>query len=116
MEKIEAVQRMIGIFDAPVHVYTAIPTRMSPDRGVRVHHLQLLLMCCDLEVFARRDGDLREQRASWLPAFGAATDVVMRALAFDRDRDLVGCALALQRTAGEVCGGRLEALIDCRMD
>ena len=62
------------------------------------------------------DGDDGERCASRLPALGTAAGVVVNDVAGDRDFDLIGRAMALERTAGERAGALLEAVVDQRVE
>src|ERR1700730_5334890 len=116
MEEVEAIQRMIRVIDTSVHVHAALLARVSLDCRVRVHNLQLVFISSYAEVGAWRDRNLRKQRVARFPALRAAANVVKGCLALDRNRNLAGGTLAIQRTASEVCSRGLEALIDRWMD
>src|SRR5688500_18160728 len=103
MDEIRAVQWVILIVDAPVHVDAATRARVPLDGRARVHDRQLVLVRSHAEFVARHDRDLREQRAARFPALRAAANVVMGGLALDRYCNLAVRTLAVQRTASEVC-------------
>src|SRR5262245_5574126 len=71
---------MFGVLDAAVDVHAAILASVSLNGGVGVHDLELFGILGHTELVARHNGDLREQGARGLPAFGAPTDVIIGAL------------------------------------
>ena len=91
------MERMLVVVDPAVHVHAATGARVALDRRFRVDHAELRLVRRDLELVARNDTDLREQRAYRLPALRATADVIVRNLRADRHRHLLRTAFALER-------------------
>ena len=80
MDEIEPVERMLCVLDAAVHVHAAIPTGVPLNGGIGIHDFEPVGILGNTELVARHNGDLREQCARGLPAFGASTDVIIGAL------------------------------------
>jgi hypothetical protein len=93
-----------------VHATTA--ASVAFDNGVGIDDFQFVRVRGHGQILTANDCDLGEQRAGRLPAFGAAADMIVRALAFDRDSDFIIGAVTEQRTARKVCRGGLHTLIN----
>src|SRR5207245_11001435 len=102
--------------DTRVYVRTWSAAGGAVDRRFLVDGLGLVPIAGDAELVASYDRDHREQRAFGFPAFGAATDVIERGIAFEAHRHGRGTALAAERTAREVRFAGLHAAVDGRMN
>jgi hypothetical protein len=89
---------------------------MTLDGGFRIDDVQLVLVRRDGDLVAADHGNLGEQRTVGLPALGTAAHVVVRHLRADLDRYLVGVAMTGQGAARKIGLGRLDAVIDCRVN
>src|ERR1700720_3142653 len=116
MDEVEPVKRMFRILDAAVHVNTALTAGMALNGRVGIDDGELLRILAHAQLVARHYGDLREQRARGLPAFGASAHVVIGALTSDTHLDGIACAFALQGAAREARRARLHAIVYCRMN
>jgi hypothetical protein len=94
----------------------AIFAGVALDSGFRIDNSEFVSVGSHADLVARHDGHLREQRSGGLPTFGAAADVVIGALAVDRDSDLLVGTVTEQRAAREVCRRGFCALINRRMN
>src|SRR5437016_13199464 len=88
---------MLGILDAAVHVYAAIPAGVALNGGIGIHDFELVGILGHTQLVARHDRDLREHRARGLPAFGASTDVIIGALGRNAHLDGIARAFARER-------------------
>src|SRR2546425_9479498 len=88
---------MLRVLDAAVHVHAAIPAGVPLNGGVGIHDLELVGVLGNTELVARHNGDLREQCARGLPAFGASTDVIIGALGRNAYLDGIARAFARER-------------------
>ena len=84
MDEVQSEERMLFVLDAVVHVYTAIFAGVSLDGGFRIDDRQFVRIRGHADFIAGHNRDLGEQRAGRFPAFRAAADVVVDALAVDR--------------------------------
>src|SRR5262252_1043782 len=94
MDKIEPVERMLGVLDAAIHVHAAIAARVPLDGRIGVYDLELVGILGNTQLVARHNRDLREQRACGLPAFGASAYVIIGALRCDAHLDRIAPAFA----------------------
>lgn len=115
VNKVEAVEGVF-LFDAAVHVDTAVGAGVTLDDGGGVDDLELGGVGLDGDIVARNDTDDGEKGAGGLPALGAATGVVVGDVALQRDNDLVGRAAALESSAGEIGVSLGEAIVDERVN
>ena len=116
VNKIQTIEGVLGIFDAPVHMHATPRAGVPLDRRVGIHDLQFLGTLADVQLVAWHNGDLRERGASRLPALGASADVIVRRLGTDADLNGIARALAHQRPARKArCAGS-HAIVDCRMN
>src|SRR5439155_26656728 len=116
MDEVHAVQRVVLVLDASIHVHAATRARVTLDGGAWVHDFQLVRVCSHTELVARRYRNLREQRAGGLPALRAAANVIVGGLGLDRYGNFPVGTFAVQRAACEIWSRRLDATIDRRMD
>src|ERR1700726_3859045 len=116
MDEIKAIKRMLGILDAAVHVNTALTAGVALNGRVRIDDGELLRILAHAQLVARHYGDLREQRARGLPAFGASAHVIVGALTSDTHRDGVARAFALQRAPRKARRARLHTIVYCGMN
>jgi hypothetical protein len=94
MNKIESVERMALVLDPAIHVDTALGAGMALNGCLGIHNRKLVSVSRDTDVVTRYDSSLREQRPFRFPALSTATYVIVRALPFDRHRDLFLRAIA----------------------
>jgi hypothetical protein len=94
----------------------AIFASVALDGRVRIDNGEFVFVGGHSEFVARYDRDLGKQGAGRLPAFGAAADVVVGALAVDRDGDFLVGTVTEQGAAREVCRCGFDSLIDRRMN
>jgi hypothetical protein len=78
-----------------------LTTRVALNERVRVDDAELVRVLGHPDLVARHDGDLSEERAFWLPTFGTAAHMIVRALARDAHLDGVARAVAPERAARE---------------
>src|SRR6516165_5816974 len=111
MDEVEPVERMLVVLDAAVHVHAAIPAGVPLNGGGGIYDLELVGILGHTELVARHNGDLREQCARGLPAFGASTDVIIGALG--RNAHLAGIARAFanERAPREVRRAGTHAVV-----
>src|SRR5215471_2705595 len=88
---------MLGVLDAAVHVHAAISAGAPLNGCVSIHDLELVGILGHTELVARHNGDLREQCARGLPAFGASTNVIIGALGRNAHLDGIARAFANER-------------------
>src|SRR5712671_6332149 len=86
------------------------------DRRRGVDDLKLVAVFEHLHVVARDHGDYGKDRPVGLPAFGAATGVVVGDIARDRDFDRLVLAFADQGAAGEVARTLFHSIINGWVD
>src|SRR5215475_5694620 len=116
MDEVQAIERVLGVLDAAVHVHTTFLAGVALNGRLRIDDLELLRMFSHFEPLARRHSDDGEHSPFGLPTLRTATGVVVSRLRADADLDLIFRAFAEQRASGEVGCGRLDASIDGRMD
>jgi hypothetical protein len=116
VDKIESIERMLGVLDAAVHVHTASRAGMPLNGRVGVNGFELLGTLADAELVAAYNGDLRELRARGLPALGASAHVIIGALACDGHFDRIARAFALERPTRKIGRARLHAIVYRRMN
>ena len=93
VDEVEAVERMVLVLDAAVHVHAAAVAGMALDRRAwRRRPSACAPLAVTLELVARHDRDHREQRAGRLPALGAAAGVVEGDVALDASPSPGRCA------------------------
>src|SRR5262249_33591677 len=107
---------MLGVLDAAVHVHAAIPAGVPLNGGVGIHDLELFSVLGHTELVARHNGDLREQCACGLPAFGASTAPLTPALGRNAHLDGITRAFASERAPREVWRAGFHAVVHCRMN
>ena len=107
MHEVEPVERMLGVFDPPVHVHPATLAGIALDGGARIDDGEFVAVLGHRQVGARHHGDDGECRAGRLPALRAAAGMVVGDLPLDRDFHRRLRASAHQRAAGEIRGGGL---------
>src|SRR5207342_3828956 len=83
MDEVEAMERVVLVFDAAVHVYATALAGVALDGGRVIDGAELLFVSGDADLVARHHADDRERGALGLPAFGAAAGVVVRNLRID---------------------------------
>lgn len=111
MHEVQAIERMVFIFDAAVHMRMALFASMSLNNRALVDDDQLLSVRDDADFIARNNCSDREFRTCGLPAFAAATGVIVQGLGVNPDFNLIGRTQALQGTAREVCRTWLYSVI-----
>jgi hypothetical protein len=74
--------------------------------------LQLVAVFEHRHIFARHNGDHREDRPFRLPALGASAGMVVGDIAFDTDLDRPVLAFADQGATGEAAGALLYAVVN----
>jgi hypothetical protein len=116
VDEIESVEWMFRVLDAAVHVHAATGAGVALNGRIGVDDLELFGILGDAELVARRNGDLREQRARGLPALGASAHVVIGALGGDRHLDGIARAFALERPSREARRAGRHAIVHCRMN
>jgi hypothetical protein len=89
---------------------------MALNDSVGIDDRQLVSVGGNTEFVARYNGDLREKRARRFPTFSAAADVIVRALARDRDRNFLVGTVAEESPACEILGGGFQAVINRRVN
>ena len=77
MDEVEAVERMLGVLDPPVHVDAAALAGIALDGGARIDDGEFVAVLRHRQVGARHHGDDGEDRAGRLPALGAAAGMVV---------------------------------------
>jgi len=102
MDEIEAVEWMVLVLDAAVHMDAAIAASIPLNDSVGIDHAQLVAICHDAELVPRDDSDHRKERSFRLPTLRAAANVIVRALGAYLHLHGVGGALAGEGTAGKV--------------
>ena len=115
MNEVQTVKSMVLVFDTSVQVSVALSARMALNGRLLVNDGELVRVCGDADFFPWDHGDNRKPGARRLPAFAAATGVVMQGLSVDSDLNLVGWAQALQRAAGKIDSRRFYPVIQCRV-
>jgi hypothetical protein len=86
------------------------------DRGRSIDDGQLMPVGGHVHVAARRNRDLGEGRASRLPAFAAAANVIVGGVAGHRHFDAVAGAIAIELAAGEAWRALADAIIHGRVN
>lgn len=115
MNKVQPAERVV-LLDATKQVDAAIPASIALDDRGRVDNGELGLVGLDTKVFTRDDADNGEQGTARLPALAAATGVVVGDVALQCDDDLVGWAVAAQRTPRKIRVAPSDAVIDEGVD
>src|SRR5579871_2715361 len=93
VEEIEAIERVLLVLDAPVHVYTATGTGIALDRRLLVDDLELVGIRRHRDLVASANANNGESRPLRLPALGTAARMVERDVRSDTHRDRVAGAL-----------------------
>jgi len=116
VDEIEPVERMLGVFDAAVHVNAASRAGVPLNRCIAVHDLQPVGVLADVELVARHDGDLREQGTCGLPASGTSAHMIVRGLRRDGHLDGIARTFAKERPTREVGRAGFYAIVHRRMN
>ena len=103
---------MARVLDPANHMGAAILAGVALDRRFGIDNRQLVTIRDHQDFVARHHGHDGKHRTVRLPALGATTGVVVKALAIDLDRNRIGGAFAVQRAALEIGGSRLQAAIN----
>src|SRR6478752_2986115 len=107
---------MAFVLDAAVHMRAADFTGVSLDCRRRVDDLKLVAVLKHFHIVSRHHSDDRERRSFRLPAFGAATRVVVCDVTGDGDLHGFVLAFADKGPAGEIARALLHAAIDRWVD
>ena len=102
VDEIEAVKRVVFVFDAAKHVHAAGLAGVALDRGLRVNHLQFFGVRSDMQRVARDNTHDGKNSAAGLPAFAATAGVVVGNLGVHAHLDGVLGAMAFKGAAREV--------------
>src|SRR5260370_41639852 len=116
MDEVEAVERMPLVLDATIHMRAASLAGASLDGRRSVDDVKLVAVLEHLHIVARDDGDDGEGRPVGLPAFGAATGVVVGDIALDAYLDRLVLAFADEGSTGKAARTLLDAIIDRWVD
>src|SRR5882757_628796 len=116
MDEVKAVEGMRLVLDAAVHMRAAGLAGVSLDRRRGVDDLQLVAVFEHRHIFARHNGDHREDRPVGLPAFGAAAGMIVRDIALDADLDRPVLAFADQGAAAKAARAFLYATVNRWVD
>src|SRR6266481_8768501 len=116
VDEIEPVERMLRVLDAAVHVHAALGAGVPLNGRIGIRDLELFGILGNTELVARHNGDLREQGACGLPAFGASTYVIIGALGRNAHLDGIARAFAHERCPREVRRAGPHAVVHCRMN
>jgi hypothetical protein len=116
MNEIQPEEWMILVFDTAIHMNAATRAGVSLNSRRGVHDLKLIFVGGYAKLVTRHDRDQREHRALRLPALGAATGMIVRAIIPNRYLDGVLIALAHKRPARKILRPRFHPLIHGRMD
>ena len=112
VNEIEAVEGMRPVLDSPVHVHAAVLAGMALNGGRSIDDSKLVPVGGDRELVPRYDRDHGKKRAFRLPAFRAAANVIIRALACDAHLHRILPAPARQRAACKIWRDGSDAVID----
>src|SRR5580658_6728101 len=74
MDEIQTIEWMLVILDAAVHVNATSLASVALNRGLGIHHRQLVGILSDAQFVARYHSDHRKQRILGLPALSATAD------------------------------------------
>src|SRR5665213_19787 len=100
----------------PVHMSPATGACMTQDHGIFIHDLQLVAILQNAHFVGWRNCDNRENRTFWLPAFGAATGVIMRGLRGNLHDNGISGTVAGELAACKTFLARFsKALVDARV-
>jgi hypothetical protein len=80
MHQVEAMKWVRRIFNAAIHVSTALHASVTTDRGIFVNHPQFVTVGGDFQFVARNNRNNGEHRTIRLPALGAAARMVVSCL------------------------------------
>lgn len=99
MHEVEAMKWMRRIFNAAIHVSTALPASVTTDRGTLINHPQFVTVGGDFQFVARNNRNNGEHRTIRLPALGAAARMVVSCLRSQlNDNRLVGAVASNSTT------------------
>ena len=116
MDKIEAIERMVLIFDTTEHVNAANLARMPLDRRRRVDYLKLVGIRRNGHVLPRYNSNHGKQRALRLPTLGAATQMIVGAVTLYLDNDRIICTFADEFATSKVRVAGGYAIVDSWVD
>src|ERR1700730_16304876 len=116
MDEVEAVERMPLVLDAAEHVGPANLAGMPLDRCRSVDDVKLVAVLKNAHVVARHNGDHRKDRALRLPAFGAATGMVVGDIPLDADLDRLLLAFADKGATGKAARAFLHSGVNRWVD
>src|ERR1700716_3283141 len=104
------------VLDAAVHMRSALLAGVSLARRRAIDDLQFIAVFEHRHIFARHNGDHREDCPVGLPAFGAAAGMVVGDIALDADLDRPVLAFAEQRSAGKAARTLLYTAVNGWVD
>jgi hypothetical protein len=93
-------------------VYSALFTGIPLDRHAFVNNFQLLFIGCNYNFVDRNDGNDSEDCTRGLPAFRAATSVVMEYITTESHFNFIVGAMAVEFTAGETGTAFRDAVVE----
>src|SRR5690606_25067907 len=114
--KVEAVERMAGVFNAAVHMNTAIPAGITLDRCGRIDNRQLVAIGGNADTVPAHGGVWSNGCTCGFPAFASAANMVMSRLRGTCTFDRIAGTFTCERATLEIRGSFPDSAIDGRVN